>query len=62
MYAAFLFNQKREKDIATIYGCVTSGTNWRFLRFKNKIAELDSDEYLIDDANKILGILMDIIK
>jgi hypothetical protein len=31
MVAAQIFNQQSGNNIETIYGVVTSGTNWRFL-------------------------------
>ena len=34
MLAAQLFNEREENEIPTIYGVVTSGTNWRFLKLE----------------------------
>lgn len=57
MYAAQLFNANEGNEIAAIYGSVTSGTNWKFLRLKQKVVEIDLGEYYLSDINKILGIL-----
>ncbi len=57
MYAAALFNERDGEPRETIYGAVTSGTNWRFLRLRGLHAEVDFQEYFIEDVDKILGIL-----
>jgi len=62
MLAARIFNEREGNQIATIYGCVTSGTNWRFLKLKEQVIEIDLTEYYLIDVNKILGILASAIK
>jgi len=62
MVAAQLFNQQQEITIPTIYGTVTSGTNWRFLKLQHQIVTIDLDEYYLADINKILGILISGVK
>lgn len=57
MMGAKLFNQKRTRVVKTIYGVVTSGTNWRFLTLDEQMVCIDSIEYYINDVDKILGIL-----
>ena len=57
MYAAAFFNARDGEPREAIYGAVTSGTNWRFLRLRGLHAEVDSQEYFIEDIDKILGIL-----
>ena len=61
MLAAQIFNQREGNDIPTIYGVVTIGTLWRFLRLTDTTIELDLTEYFIKDINKILGILLSTI-
>jgi hypothetical protein len=58
MYAAQLFNEKKKHPVAATFGVVTSGTAWRFLELRGTSAHIDSDEYYIDDLDKILGILL----
>ena len=41
-----------------IYGVVTIGTLWRFLRLTDQTIELDLTEYFIKDIDQILGILV----
>ncbi|MBD2210290.1 hypothetical protein H6G27_10415 [Nostoc linckia FACHB-104] len=58
MVAAQLYNQDNQQEVKTIYGVVTSGTNWRFLILEGLTAYIDAVEYYINDVNKILGILL----
>jgi hypothetical protein len=57
MLAARIFNEREGNDLSTIYGTVTSGTNWRFLKLEGDIVNIDLDEYYLSDIKKILGIL-----
>jgi hypothetical protein len=57
MVAAQIFNEREENEISVIYGTVTSGTNWKFLKLEGKVVEIDLVEYYLTDVNKILGIL-----
>jgi hypothetical protein len=59
MVAAQIFNQKNDRAIDTIYGIVTSGTNWRFLKLINQEVYIDLSEYYLQDIGKIFGILVD---
>ncbi len=61
MFAASIFNEREKDDIPAIYGAVTSGTIWKFLRLKDQVIEIGLTEYYITDVNKILGILASII-
>ncbi len=58
MVAAQIFNQRSGIIREAIYGAVTSGTNWRFLKLVGTRAWVDDREYFINEVDKILGILM----
>jgi len=58
MIAAQLFNEREENAIKTIYGVVTIGTIWRFLKLEGNVVDIDLTEYYIKNVNKILGILL----
>ncbi|MEM7555340.1 MAG: hypothetical protein AAF378_14790 [Cyanobacteria bacterium P01_A01_bin.84] len=62
MLAAKIFNEREDNSISTIYGTVTSGTNWRFLKLEGNIINIDLDEYYLSDIKKILGILKSSIR
>jgi hypothetical protein len=55
--SAQIFNEREGNEISVIYGTVTSGTNWKFLKLEGKVVEIDLVEYYLTDVNKILGIL-----
>lgn len=58
MVAAQQFNQHKGNPIESIYGIVTIGTLWRFLRLRGSVVEIDLTEYYIENIDKILGILV----
>ncbi|MGC1308196.1 MAG: hypothetical protein WA885_13295 [Phormidesmis sp.] len=58
MVAAQQFNQRSEPAIESVYGSVTSGTNWKFLKLQGQTVYVDSLEYYINQIEQILGILM----
>jgi hypothetical protein len=61
MLAAKLFNERENNVINTIYGVVTTGTTWKFLKLTGQIVEVDLSEYYLNNVNKILGILASFI-
>ena len=62
MVAATIFNRQEKQPIVKIYGAVTSGTAWQFLRLTGNDAEIDLKEYFIDNPQKIVGILSAMIE
>ena len=57
MVAAQLFNERSGNKIKVIYGAVTIGTIWQFLKLEGNVVSIDLREYYIKDIKKILGIL-----
>jgi hypothetical protein len=57
MVAAQRFNQREQNSITAIYGAVTTGTNWKFLRLIDHQVEIDLKEYYLSEIDQILGIL-----
>ena len=62
MYAANLFNDKEGQHLPVIYGVVTTGSIWKLLKYENNTAYIDLLEYYIADINKIMGILVAMVK
>ncbi len=62
MYAAQIFNQQSAAPIDTVFGVVTTGSAWKFLRLQQAVVTLDVKEYYIDNAGKILGVLTHIVQ
>ena len=44
MLAAQIFNQQENDHLETIYGVVTTGTNWQFLQLKADTVSIDLSE------------------
>jgi hypothetical protein len=61
MYAAEIFNAREGNPISTIYGCVTTGDVWRFLRLRDRVLLIDSEVHYLDNLPVILGILQIIV-
>lgn len=56
------FNQQNGQSIQIIFGCVTTGEIWQFLKLDNKNVVIDDRSYLLfDSLEKILGILQTIL-
>jgi hypothetical protein len=61
MIAAQRFNQQESNPLRTIYGCVTTGSVWRFLQLQEKQIWIDDKQYFIDDLDVVLGVLFHIV-
>ncbi|NET01190.1 MAG: hypothetical protein F6K62_05260 [Sphaerospermopsis sp. SIO1G2] len=57
MVAAQIFNQQSNTNIPAIYGAVTTGSIWQFMKLEQQLLSIDLSEYYLQDVNKILGIL-----
>jgi hypothetical protein len=61
MYAARLFNQQHENNIDSIYGIVTSGYDWQFLKLTENTLSVDNKRYFLDNLPELLGCLQKLI-
>ncbi len=55
------FNRKRGREITPIFGCVTTGEVWQFLRLDGANLALDLSRYSIKTPGLLLGIFHTII-
>ncbi len=63
MFAAQEFNQSANQSKNTIvYGCVTTGTGWKFLKLDDQVASIDVTEYPIPPVDQVLGVLVWMVK
>jgi len=62
MIAAQLFNEMQGNTIKTIYGVISIGTIWQFLKLENNNVYIDLSEYYIRDIEQILGILVNALR
>ncbi len=61
MVGAKKYNEKRgNKSINTVYGCVTTGDDWFFMRLTDKI-EIDDEKYYLGNLPQLLGIFQHIL-
>jgi hypothetical protein len=58
MLAAQILNEREGTPQPVIFGCVTSGTAWRFLDLRGNKLTVDLDEYAIQQVSKVLGIFV----
>jgi hypothetical protein len=58
MIAAQRFNASQKQDINTIYGVVTSGTVWRFLKLEGQVVSIDLTDYALPPVDHVLGVLL----
>ena len=56
MIGAQIFNELEGNEIKTIFGCVTTGEDWQFLKLESNIINIDVKRYYIDNVEKILDI------
>lgn len=62
MVAAQIFNQRQDRHNGWIYGAVTTGTNWKFMRLLAAVVEIDPNEYFLNNINKLMGILRSFVE
>ena len=60
MVAIQIFNEKKGHSLPAVFGCSTSGSNWRFLKLEGDTLFIDDAEYYLSDLPAILGILVSI--
>jgi len=63
MIAARMFNEKEGNKVPIIYGLITTGIFWRFLKLKDNTIHIDLRDYSIEDnPGRIIGILSTMVK
>ncbi len=61
MIAAQIFNQTEQHPREVIYGAVTTGTDWKFLKLVGQTVYVDADDYYLRDLDKIMAILIEMV-
>jgi hypothetical protein len=61
MVGARVYNEREGQPAAVVYGAVTSGSVWRFLRMDGTAVALDQQEYHVRQLPKLVGILSRIV-
>lgn len=62
MYASQIYNEKEGYDLSSVYGGVTTGDEWKFVKLIKDTAYIDADNYYINDIEKIVGILTEMVQ
>ncbi len=62
MVAVQIFNETSSQPIRAVYGSVTSGTQWRFLKLEEKTVTIDLNDYALPPIEQILGFLVWMVK
>jgi hypothetical protein len=55
------FNEQNQSSIPIIYGTVTTGDRWKFLKLEGQIVTIGLREYPVPPVEQILGILVNLI-
>ena len=61
LVAAREFNLAEGDRVGSVYGCVTTGESWQFLRLSEGVAELDNRRFYLDNPAGILGAFSEIV-
>jgi len=61
MIGARQFNDEAGMPICPIYGCITTGEVWQFLKLEGATASIDTRRYYLDSLPEILGVFLHII-
>ncbi len=62
MYAARIFNEREGVELPCLYGAVTTGDEWKFLKLSEDTAYIDKKKYYMTDLARIIGILVHMLK
>lgn len=61
MLGAERFNVLENTSISAIYGCVTTGEDWQFLKLEGTRVFVDNQRYYINELGKLLGVFQSIV-
>ncbi|MEC4812697.1 MAG: hypothetical protein SAK29_05395 [Scytonema sp. PMC 1069.18] len=61
MLASQIFNERENNQVNVIYGSVTTGVLWKFLRLEKQTLSIDPVEIPIEPVERLLGIFVQIL-
>jgi hypothetical protein len=61
MVGAQRFNRRNNTPVDPVFGCVTTGTAWKFLLLAGTAVTADLTEYTLTQPDRILGVLTHIV-
>ena len=60
MLGAKIYNEKNDVKIDCIYGCVTTGNDWKFLKLEKDLI-IDSQTFYLNEIGELLAVFQNII-
>ncbi len=61
MYGSIIYNQKHGDISNKVYGCVTTGDLWQFLKLEDKVLTIDRNVIYLNELDRILSCFSAII-
>jgi hypothetical protein len=61
MLAAQIFNARNGIEIESVFGAVTTGNLWKFVKLTQQTAIIDRYEYHVNELERLLGVLLHIV-
>lgn len=61
MVGADVFNRKKGVELPAVYGCVTTGDDWLFMKLEGSQILIDIKKYYLGDVPELLGVFQHII-
>ena len=61
MYAAQLFNERRNNPQPVIFGAVTNGYEWLFLKLEDNLVTIDTERFMLQNMPQLLGVWQAVI-
>ena len=61
MIGTRLYNEQRGLELSYIYGCVTTGDDWQFMKLANNELLINTRKYYWGNVSQILGVFQGII-
>ncbi|MEM7537148.1 MAG: hypothetical protein AAF639_33550 [Chloroflexota bacterium] len=61
MVGARFFNQNEGVEVDTIYGCITTGELWLFLKLEGDTVYIDENRYYLNELPKLLSVFKTIL-
>ena len=61
MIGANLYNKQKGLELDKIYGCVTTGDDWQFMKLEHNEIQIDTKKYYLGNVSELLGAFQQII-
>jgi type I site-specific restriction endonuclease len=62
MYASQLYNEQNNNPLPFIFGAVTNGLNWQFMKLEGRQILIDTEYYSLQNLPTLLGVLQGILE